>query len=93
MTNKSKENWKEIIETANNQDAHYSFELFEGLIEQAKLSQKQEDNERFEEFIKRLKEEVDMIQKDYATLEICDKDDVIKLINKLAEEFKGKQKQ
>ena len=36
------------------------------------------------QFIKELKDNVDRLQKDCATLEICDKEDVLKLIDKLA---------
>ena len=31
-----KDIWKEIIDTANNQDPHYSFELFEGTLEETR---------------------------------------------------------
>ena len=89
MTNKLKENWKEIINTAiKNKDPHHSFELFEGLIKQAKLSQKQEDDERFEEFIKRLKTSLCL-----GDWDVAGKDDCVmcKTVDKIAEELNGEK--
>ena len=41
-------------------------------------------DEKFNQFMKELKEDIDMAQKDCATLEIIDKDEVIRIINALA---------
>ena len=92
-----KENWKEIIDTAiKNKDPHYSFELFEGLIEQAKLSQKQEDDERFEKFIKRLEEhrfEMNiMVSKEFDKGFTSALKQFREIINKLTKELNGENK-
>jgi len=47
-----KDTWKEIIETANNQDPHYSFELFEGTLENIK-------KELINKFMKMIDEELE----------------------------------
>ena len=99
MTNKLKKEIDEFVgemcEDGNlkvNPDDFYKF--IKNIEKQAKLSQKQEDDERFEEFIKKLKKEV---------LENKDKETNISAIgtygffldriDKLAEELKGEQKQ
>jgi len=47
------------------------------------------DEEDIAKAIKELKEIVEYLQKDCATLDICDKDDVIKAIDKIFGDFDG----
>ena len=70
-----------------NSDDFYKF--IKNIKKQAKLSQKQEDDERFEEFIKRLKTSLCL-----GDWDVAGKDDCVmcKTVDKIAEELNGENK-
>jgi len=58
-------------------------------IPDTKWCSEEDVKKMFDDYNKKLKDRVEYLQKDCATLEICNKEDVIKLIDKLSKEVMG----